>query len=163
MLLAGPYGRPAGELLPGVSRVVEWRTPWIDSTAPPVTGTHVLRLLRTIRDLAPEQALILTSCQQSPLPLALILRLAGTPRIAAISADQSGSLLDVRHVVDEEADVPESLRMLGLARAAGFELPPGDRGHLAVRHPLPETGHLAGPPGYVVVHPGGIAPGQGLA
>lgn len=160
VLLAGPHGRPAGELLPGVSRVLQWHAPWIDSTAPPVTGTHVLRLLRTIRDLAPEQALILTSYGQSPLPLALLLRLAGTPRIAAISADHPGPLLDVRHVVDEEADPPESLRMLGLARAAGFELPPGDRGHLAVRHPLPEIGHLAGPPGYVVVHPGVSLPAR---
>lgn len=160
VLLAGPRGRPAGELLPGVSRVLEWRAPWIDPTAPPATGPHVLRLLRTIRDTAPEQALILTSFQQSPLPLALILRLAGTPSIAAISTDDPGSLLDVRHVVDEDVDVPESERMLGLARAAGFELPPGDPGDLAVRHPLPEVGHLTGPRGYVVVHPGASIPAR---
>ncbi|GAA0824820.1 hypothetical protein GCM10009525_17030 [Streptosporangium amethystogenes subsp. fukuiense] len=160
VLLTGPRGRPAGELLPGVSRVVEWRAPWIDPTAPPVTGPHALRLLRIIRDTAPEQALILTSCHQSPLPLALVLRLAGTPRVAAVSADDPGSLLDVRHLVDEDVDVPESERMLGLARAAGFELPRGDSGGLAVRHPLPEVRHLTGPPGYVVVHPGTSVPAR---
>lgn len=127
VLLIGPYGRAAAELLPGVSRVVEWRTPWIDAAAPPVTSPHVLRLLRVIRDVAPEQALILTSLHQSPLPLALLLRLAGTTRIAAISADYPGSLLDVRHVVDEDVDLPEPERMLGLAGAAGFELPEGIR------------------------------------
>jgi len=154
VLLTGPYGRAAGELLPGVSRVVEWRTPWSDPAAPPMTGTHVLRLLRVIRDVAPEQALILTSRHQSPLPLALLLKLADTPRVAAISADHPGSLLDVRHVVDEEAEAPEPERMLGLAAAAGFELPANDAGGLAVRRPLPDVGHLTGAPGYVVLHPG---------
>ncbi|WP_329424809.1 glycosyltransferase family 9 protein [Streptosporangium sp. NBC_01495] len=160
VLLIGPYGRAAAELLPGVSRVVEWRTPWIDAAAPPVTSPHVLRLLRVIRDVAPEQALILTSLHQSPLPLALLLRLAGTTRIAAISADYPGSLLDVRHVVDEDVDLPEPERMLGLAGAAGFELPEGDQGGLAVRRPLPDVGHLTGAPGYVVLHPGVSLPAR---
>lgn len=160
VLLTGPYGRAAAELLPGVSRVVEWRTPWIDPAAPPMTGPHVLRLLRIVRDVAPEQALILTSHHQSPLPLALLFRLAGALRIAAISADYPGSLLDVRHVVDEDVDVPEAERMLGLARTAGFELPKGDPGGLAVRRPLPDVGHLTGPPGYVVLHPGVSAPAR---
>ncbi|WP_307827735.1 glycosyltransferase family 9 protein [Planomonospora sp. ID82291] len=163
VLLAGPHGRAAGELLPGVSRVLEWRTPWIDPEPPPVSGAHVTRLIREIRRLAPEQALVFTSFHQSPLPLALLLRLAGTPRIAAISTDYPGSLLDVRRVVDEDgedADVPEAERMLGLARQAGFELPAGDDGRLAVRRPLPGVGHLAGPPGYVVVHPGVSAPAR---
>ncbi len=42
-------------------------------------------------------ALILTSFHQSPLPTALLLRLAGISRIAAISTDYPGALLDVRH------------------------------------------------------------------
>nr|BFE77936.1 hypothetical protein GCM10020093_005370 [Planobispora longispora] len=139
VLLAGPHGRAAGELLPGVSRVIEWRTPWIDAEPPPVTGAHTARLLRAVRETAPDQALILTSFHQSPLPLALLLRLAGVPRISAISNDYPGSLLDLRRVVDEDVDVPEAERMLALARAAGFDLPPGDGGGLAVRRPLPEA------------------------
>ncbi|GII03660.1 glycosyltransferase family 9 protein [Planobispora takensis] len=160
VLLAGPHGRAAGELLPGVSRVLEWRTPWIDPEPPPVNEAHIARLVEDVRRLAPEQALILTSFHQSPLPLALLLRLAGVPRISAISTDYPGSLLDVRRVVDEDADVPEAERMLGLAAQAGFGLPPGDDGRLAVRRPLPEVGHLTGPPGYVVLHPGVSAPAR---
>ncbi|MFI6513015.1 glycosyltransferase family 9 protein [Streptosporangium sp. NPDC050855] len=171
VLLTGPYGREAARLLPGVSRTVEWRAPWIEPAAPPVTGPsapsvppvtgpHVLRLLRIVRDVAPDQALILTSAHESPLPLALLLRLAGAFRITAASADQVGSLLDVRHVADEGVDVPEAERMLALARSAGFDLPPGDDGRLAVRHPLPEVGHLTGPPGYVAVHPGVSCPAR---
>ncbi|GIH96181.1 glycosyltransferase family 9 protein [Planobispora siamensis] len=160
VLLAGPHGRAAGELLPGVSRVLEWRTPWIDPEPPPVNEAHTARLVEDVRRLAPEQALILTSFHQSPLPLALLLRLAGVPRISAISTDYPGSLLDVRRVVDEDVDVPEAERMLGLARQAGFDLPPGDDGRLAVRRPLPEVGHLTGPPGYVALHPGVSAPAR---
>jgi len=160
VLLAGPYGRAAAELLPGVDEVLEWRTPWIDPGRVPVTEAHAARLITAVRRIAPDQALIFTSFHQSALPMALLLRLAGTPRIAAISADYPGTLLDVRHVVDETVDVPEPERMLGLARAAGFHLPDGDDGRLAVRGPLPDTRHLAGPPGYVAVHPGASAPAR---
>ncbi|MEV0973044.1 glycosyltransferase family 9 protein [Microtetraspora glauca] len=160
IVLAGPYGRAAAELLPGVDEVLEWRTPWIDPGHVPMTGAHAARLIDAARAAAPDTALILTSFHQSPLPLALLLRLAGTPRIAAISTDYPGSLLDVRHVVDETVDVPEAERMLGLARVAGFDLPPGDDGRLAVRRPLPDVTRLTGPPGYVVVHPGATAPAR---
>ncbi|WP_310741247.1 glycosyltransferase family 9 protein [Microbispora sp. H10670] len=157
VMLAGPYGRAAAELLPGVGRVLEWRAPWIDPDRMPVTSEHAARLVDQVRAVGPDLAVIFTSFHQSALPTALLLRLAGVPRIAAISEDYPGSLLDVRHIVDESVDVPEPERMLGLARAAGFVLPPGDDGRLAVRGPLPDVAHLTGPPGYVVVHPGTTA------
>lgn len=160
VLLAGPHGAAAAELLPGVSRVLRWRVPWIDPAPPPVTPGDTERFLAAVRDVAPDEAVIFTSFHQSALPLALLLRLAGVRRIAAISGDYPGSLLDVRHVVDEDVDVPEVERMLGLAAAAGFPLPPDDDGALAVRRPLPEVRHLTGPPGYVVVHPGVSAPAR---
>jgi ADP-heptose:LPS heptosyltransferase len=34
-LLAGPRGRAAAELLPGVDEVLEYRAPWIDPEPPP--------------------------------------------------------------------------------------------------------------------------------
>ncbi|WP_169986726.1 glycosyltransferase family 9 protein [Microbispora sp. H10836] len=160
VLLAGPYGRAAAELLPGVDRVLEWRAPWIDPDRVPMTSEHAARLVEQIRAVGPDVAVIFTSFHQSALPTALLLRLAGVPRIAAISEDYPGSLLDVRHVVDEGVDVPEPERMLGLARAAGFDLPPGDDGRLAVRGPLPDVEYLTGPPGHVVVHPGTTAPAR---
>ncbi|MEU8275940.1 glycosyltransferase family 9 protein [Microbispora bryophytorum] len=160
VMLAGPHGRAAAELLPGVDRVLEWRAPWIDPEPVPMTSEHAARLVEQVRAVGPDVAVIFTSFHQSALPAALLLRLAGVPRIAAISEDYPGSLLDVRHVVDERVDVPEPERMLGLARAAGFDLPPGDDGRLAVRGPLPDVEHLTGPPGYVVVHPGTTAPAR---
>ncbi|MER7502594.1 glycosyltransferase family 9 protein [Nonomuraea pusilla] len=168
LFLAGPNGRRAAELLPGVDRVIEWRAPWIDHTPPPVSGAEVDALVSALRGV--DEAVVLTSFHQSALPLALLLRLAGVRRITAISNDYPGSLLDVRHQVDESVDVPEAERMLAVARAAGFDLPPGDDGRLAVRRPLPDIRGLTGQlPGvgagadegtYVVVHPGTTAPAR---
>lgn len=158
VMLTGPNGRAAAELLPGVDRVVEWPAPWILANPPPVSAERVEDLLALVRGC--DEALILTSFHQSALPLALLLRLAGVGRISAISNDYPGSLLDVRHVVDENLDVPETERMLELARAAGFVLPPEDDGKLAVRQPLPDVTRLTGDGPYVVVHPGSSAPAR---
>lgn len=162
VFLAGPNGRAAAELLPGVDRVIVWHAPWIDHTPPPVTAAGVEELVGRAGGI--DEAVLLTSFHQSALPLALLLRLAGVKRITAISNDYPGSLLDVRHVVDESVDVPEAERMLAVAEAAGFALPEGDDGKLAVQRPLPDigkfTGHCVGVGGvadkgaYVVVHQG---------
>ena len=161
VLLAGPAGAEAAALLPGVDEVWTWSCPWIAPTpAPAVDPAHLAALTDRVATLAPDEALISTSFHQSPLPLALVLRTAGVPRISAISVDYPGSLLDVRHVVDD--DLPEPERALSLARAAGFDLPPGDDGRLAVRRPLPRVAHDAlrdGVP-YVVLHPGASVPAR---
>ncbi|REF36910.1 glycosyltransferase family 9 protein [Thermasporomyces composti] len=158
VFLAGPRGRDAADLLPGVSQVLEWCAPWIDPEPQPVTETEVALLHKQVRAAAPDAALILTSFHQSPLPLALLLRLAGVDWIGAISEDYPGSLLDLRHRVD--GDPPEAERALSLARAAGFDLPDGDDGRLAVRRPLPDVSDLVGREPYVVVHPGVSAPAR---
>lgn len=157
-MLAGPRGATAAALLPGVDRVLTWCAPWIDLEPPPVAAAGVDRFVESIRALDIDTALILTSFHQSPLPLALLLRMAGVPWIGAISEDYPGSLLDLRHRVD--GDPPEAERALSLAVAAGFGLPPGDDGKLAVRRPLPEVGALTGEPGYVVVHPAASVPAR---
>ena len=155
VFLAGPAGADAAALLPGVDDVWTWTCAWILADPPPVSAADLDGLTARVRDLAPDEALISTSFHQSPLPLALLLRAAGVPRISAISVDYPGSLLDVRHRVDD--DLPEPERALSLARAAGFDLPPGDDGRLAVRRPLPPAAH---PPGYVVLHPGASVPAR---
>ncbi|WP_459545453.1 glycosyltransferase family 9 protein [Nocardia sp. X0981] len=153
--LAGPRGRAAAELLPGVDEVLEFHAGWVDFDGPPVTATVIDALRDRIGALAPDEALICTSFHQSPLPLALVLRMAGVPRIAAICTDYPGSLLDVRHRVDD--DIPEPLRALSLAAAAGY---PGNDSRLRVRADLPDTRALTGPPGYIVVHPGAAVPAR---
>jgi ADP-heptose:LPS heptosyltransferase len=157
-LLCGPRGRPAAELLPGVDQVICFRAEWIDPEPQPVSRAATEDLLRTVAELRPDVGVILTSFHQSPLPLALLLRLAGVPRLGAISEDYPGSLLDVRHRVD--GDVHEVERSLSLAQAMGFALPPGDGGELGVRRGggLPEAAAAHLP--YVVVHPGASVPSR---
>lgn len=157
-LLAGPHGRAAGELLPGVDEVLTWTAPWIDPEPPPITAEDTGEFVAKIRAKAFDRALILTSFHQSPLPLALLLRQAGVPWIGAISEDYPGSLLDLRHRVD--GDPPEPVRMLSLAEAAGYALPPDDHGALALRRPLPDVTHLTRGGPYVVVHPGASVPAR---
>ncbi|MDA8369764.1 MAG: glycosyltransferase family 9 protein [Nocardiopsaceae bacterium] len=160
VMLAGPRGRAAAELLPGVDRVIEWHTPWIDPHPRAVRVDAVEELIAAIRSEAPEAAFVLTSFHQSPLPLALVLRLADVPWIGAISEDYPGSLLDLRHRAP--TGPPEAERMLSLVEEAGYLLPPGDRGAPAVRRPLPDTAHLTGRPGYIVVHAGASAPARAI-
>ncbi|XRQ14952.1 glycosyltransferase family 9 protein [Actinomadura welshii] len=154
VLLCGPRGRAAADMLPGVDRVIEWCAPWIDPDHVPVERSDIDAVTRRLRGF--DRALILTSFHQSPLPLALLLRLAGTPWIGGISEDYPGSLLDLRHRPGE--DMPEPLRMLALAEDAGFPGPADTR--LRVKGPLPDTDHLTGGPGYVVVHPGTSVPAR---
>jgi histidinol-phosphate phosphatase family protein len=146
VMLCGPRGRAAAELLPGVDELIEWRLPWIDPSPDPVDGGDLAALVERIRAAGADEAVVFTSFHQSALPLALLLRLAAVGRITAISEDYPGSLLDVRHRVPE--DLPEPERARSVAAAAGFGLPPGDDGRLRVTVPAPRTG------GYVVVHPG---------
>ncbi|PRH77977.1 glycosyl transferase [Streptomyces solincola] len=156
-VLCGPPGAPAARLLPGVDEVLVWEAPWVGFQPPPVDRAEVDGLVDRLAAAAFDAALVLTSFHQSPLPAALLLRMAGVPRIAADSVDAPGSLLDVRHRRAPHAHEAEAA--LDLAEAAGFPRPPGDDGRLRVRHAAgaPElTG--AGP--YVVVHPGASVPAR---
>jgi ADP-heptose:LPS heptosyltransferase len=158
-LLVGPRGRAAADLLPGVGAVMQWCAPWIDPEPAPLSREYADELMDGVRAAGIQAALILTSFHQSPLPLATLLRMAGVPWIGAVCDDYPGSLLDLRHRV--AGDPPEAERMLSLATAAGYRLPPGDDGRLAVRGPLPAVTDLTGPPDYIVVHPGVSAPARG--
>ena len=161
IFLAGPRGRAAAELLPGVDEVVEFQAPWVDFDPPPVTSESMASLVRCLRHRRIDRAVILTSFHQSALPLALLLRLAGVPWIGAISVDYAGALLDVRHNVDD--DIPEAERALSLVRACGFQLPADDDGTLGIREPLHDPAPLIGLPGYVVVHPGAAVPARRMS
>ncbi|MDX1877109.1 glycosyltransferase family 9 protein [Mycolicibacterium sp. 141076] len=159
-MLVGPRGRAAAELLPGVDDIVEWQAPWVDFDSPDLTSEHAFRLVAALRAIAPQRVYISTSFHQSPLPVALLCRMAEVPWIGAICDDYPGTLLDLRHHVTP--DVPEPLRALSLVCAGGCQLPDSDDGALRVRHrELPEQleGELGGG-GYVVFHPGAAVPAR---
>jgi ADP-heptose:LPS heptosyltransferase len=158
-MLVGRGRGPVARLLPGVDDVLEFDAPWVVAEPGPLDPAAVEGLVGDVRRAEVDAALVLTSFHQSPLPLALLLRLAGVGWVGAISEDYPGSLLDLRHRLPEvPADVPESERALSLARAAGFDLPGPAR--LAVRQPLPDVRALVGEDPYVVFHPGADAPAR---
>jgi ADP-heptose:LPS heptosyltransferase len=174
--LVGPRGRQAAGLLPGVAGVAVWRCAWVDAEPPPVDRAGTEALVDALAALAADEAVILTSFHQSPLPTALVLRLAGVRRITAASVDHAGSLLDVRlrpgdATLDPTADLPDDLpepeRALAIAARAGHVLPADDDGRLAVtvdadaRVEAAAALDAAGVSGtYVVVHPGASVPAR---
>ncbi len=159
--LCGPQGRAAAGALPGVEEVFCWDSPWITAPAPETTAAQLAPLNVFLAERRFDEAIILTSFHQSPLPLALLLRLAGIRRITGASVDYAGSLLDVRLRPGEDfpEDQPEAVRALDIAEAAGYRLPPGDDGTLAVRE-VPDVRHLVGEGPYVVIHPGAAVPAR---
>lgn len=159
VLLAGPQGAAAARLLPGVAEVRVLAAPWITPTDRPVDAGLAAEVARIVRETGVEEAVVLTSFHQSPLPLALLLRLAGVRRITGASVDAAGGLLDVRLIPGETLpeELPEPVRALRIAAAAGYALPDDDD-RLAVL--LPDRPGSVGAPPYLVVHPGAAVPAR---
>ncbi len=157
-LLAAPSGAAAARLLPGVADVLVFDAPWTGFAPPPVDAGAVDDLIARVRAGGYDEAVVFTSFHQSPLPAALLLRLAGVARVSAASEDFPGALLDVRVRREEGPERHEVDAALALVRAAGHDLPAGDDGRLRVRDvPAPP----AGLPGrFVVVHPGASVPAR---
>ncbi len=160
VFLAGPQGAAAARLLPGVAEVRVLAAPWQTATGRPVDHDLVEEVETLVGSTGVDRAVLLTSFHQSPLPLALLLRIAGVRDIIGASTDTAGGLLDVRLIPGEDfpEDQPEPLRALAIARAAGYALPEGDD-RLAVQVPEGRSSH-APEGGYVVVHPGAAVPAR---
>lgn len=172
-VLASPQGEHAARLLPGVRDVLRFAAPWSGFDPPAVDSRTVAELVRTLEARAYDLAVVFTSFHQSPLPMALVARLAGIPRIAATSEDYPGSLLDVRHRRDAPPGGGHEVEAaVELAVAAGAPAPAGDDDlRLAVRRPLPTVpdGLLPAPAldaatngRLLVLHPGASVPSRGL-
>jgi ADP-heptose:LPS heptosyltransferase len=162
-VLCGPRGRAAAELLPGVTGILEFEAPWIDPDPGPARRADADRLVDEVRHLGVAEALILGSSHQSPLPLALLLRWSGVQRIAAVSHEYPGSLLDVR--LRGDPDLHEVERNLLVAEALGFPRPADDRLQVSrVPSGLAQAEErFSGDEPYVVVHPGACAPARTLS
>ena len=156
-LLVGRGQRAAARLLPGLDEVLDYDAAWVPLVPAPVDRRRTARLVRALRRRRFDSALIFTSFHQSPLPMALLLRLAGVAWVGAISEDYPGALLDLRHRVAD--NLPEAERNLSLATAAGFAPDPGGA-RLAVRRPLQSGPAWVPDTPYVVLHPGAAVPAR---
>jgi len=161
-MLCGSAGAPAAQLLPGVDDVIVWDCPWIAVDPPPVSRESIEWVQNAVREPGFDRAIVLTSFHQSPLPIALVLRLAGIPHITGASVDHAGRLLDARLIPGStlDEDLPEPERALAIAAAAGFSLPADDDGRLAVTGIGPAFDELGVTSPVVVVHPGASAPAR---
>jgi ADP-heptose:LPS heptosyltransferase len=131
-----------------------WDAPWTGFDPPPVEAGPTRQLVETLAAGHFDAAAILTSFHQSPLPLALLLRLAGMNEIAAVSVDYPGSLLD--HRVSYQENLHEVEQSLQVTAALGIGNPDDDRLALVVPH------HPALDDPYVVVHPSASVPARSL-
>lgn len=163
-LLVSSQGLAAAGLLPAVSEVLVHDAPWSGFRPPPVDRAATAGLVERIASGGYDRAVVFTSFHQSPLPMALLLRLAGVPFIAAASVDYPGSLLDVRVRRDDPPGGGHEVEAaVEIAVAAGARRPARIPG-LAVRHPLPDVTDLLPGDGrdLVVVHPGASVPARSL-
>src|SRR5699024_7905261 len=146
----------AARLLPAVREVLVLDAPWSGFDPPPVDRQALLDLAHRISARDYDQAVIFTSFHQSPLPMALLAKMAGIGQVAASSVDYPGSLLQVRH--RRPGGVHEVEAALDLVRAVGAHLPPGDDGRLQVIRPLPDVSARVPDHPYVVLHPHASVP-----
>jgi ADP-heptose:LPS heptosyltransferase len=153
-VLCSHIGAPAAAVLPDVDDVHVFDAPWVLRDAPAVEPASIGTLVATLAARRYVRAAVLTSSHQSALPMALLLRLAGVPEIAAVSLDHAGRLLD--HRITGDPDVHEVERTLLVTDALGAPRP--DPPSLAVR----VAGGIAVHPDRLVVHPGSAAPARTL-
>lgn len=154
--VSGPRGADAATMLPGIDTVEVLDAPWIPIEPDPFSPTVLQsRIDRWSADPF-DAAIVFTSLHQSPLATALVLKLAGVPRVAGISGDHPGALLDVR--LRSVHAVHEVDRGLELVAAAGYR--PTAMRRLRLNDPEPPP--LPVPDGAVVVHPGASVPARGL-
>ena len=167
-LLASPAGQAAAGLLPGIDEVLLLDPPWSGYEPPAVEPEPLEEMLRLLRQRSYDLVVVFTSFHQSALPVALLAKWAGVPRVVAASEDYPGSLLDVRvrrmpgGAPDDGGPVGghEVQAALAVAEAAGFALPRGDDGRLRVR---PVSHHGPAIPGpYVVLHPAASVPSRSM-
>jgi ADP-heptose:LPS heptosyltransferase len=162
-LLVSPVGRAAAGLLPKVDEILTFDAPWTGYQPADFDNAAFRAITGRLRRRRYTRAVIFTSFHQSPLPMALLARLARIPFVAGTSVDYPGSLLDIRHQRPAGHEVDAAL---DLAVAAGGKLPAGDDGRLQIRcmpvdsglirNTLPADGR------YIVVHPGASVPARSL-
>lgn len=163
-LLASRSGAAAARHLDDVDEVHVYDAPWAahPADAGPAADAQLIEQLRAARY---DAAVIFTVFSQSPLPAALLLRLAGIPLVAAHCRENPYRLLSDwqretelgmpgRHEVQRQLDLVAALGARCADTRLAFRVDPSDRARLAAM--LVECGIAPGRP-WVLVHPGATA------
>jgi lipopolysaccharide heptosyltransferase II len=164
-VLTSPAGAALQPYLPMVDDWIVHDAPWVKN-AQPASALDDFRLLNTLAERAFDAAVVFTVCTQSPLPAALMCRLAGIPLRTAYCRENPYALLS-HWQPEPDTDIArarhEVQRQLDLVAAIGWHTP-DPRLRFALREAdsdsLAAKLRLAGlAPGarFVVVHPGATA------
>ncbi|NVE21373.1 glycosyl transferase [Burkholderia glumae] len=165
-LLASGSGAALAPFLEDVDEVIRYDAPWVAQPAGAMrTGQDDQRMITALRERRFDAAVIFTVYSQSPLPAAMLCRLAGIARrLAHCRENPYGLLTDwVRESEPQQHTRHEVARQLDLVRQTGaltadtrmrFRLARHDR--LALDATLAARG-VAHPAGCIVLHPGATA------
>jgi len=170
-LLASPACAAVRRHFVDVDDAIPFRAPWVrhESGGDEDLGVAEAALVERLRRERFDAAVIFTSCSQSPLPAALLCRLAAIPlRLAHCRENPYGLLSDwvpetdvigdgMRHEVARQLDLVGSVGFRSADPQLRFEVLESDRQAVAAR--LASAGGDHGGP-WVVVHPGASAPSR---
>ncbi len=167
-LLTSSGGAGIAKHIPEVDDVIGYDAPWIKATTDRMSAQPEYQVVRRLRKMRFDGAVIFTVYSQSPLPAALLCRLAEIPLRAAYCRENPYQLLTdwVRDPEPENCVRHECRRQLSLAAAIGsrtgdermsLRVEPSARERVAAM--LREYGIREDRP-WAVVHPGASAPSR---
>ncbi len=164
-LLTSPSGAALAPHLPMVDAVIAHAASWAKHERP-ATALDEFMLIQRLAEGGFDAAVIFTVCTQSPLPAAMLLRLAGIPLRAAHCRENPYELLThwqpetdtdfatARHEVRRQLDLVGALGLRSADERLRFALRPSDEESLAAKLRL---AGLAPGARWIVVHPGATA------
>jgi lipopolysaccharide heptosyltransferase II len=172
-LLTSRAGAAVAHHVPELDEVIAWDPPWMPGSrgGQDEASPADLALVETLRARGFDAAIVFTVHTQSPLPAALLLHLAGIPRVLAHARETPYGLLSdwVPEPEIGAAERHEARRQLDLVGHVGFAT---DDEHLSFRVPPDAMRHLRdeilpaidlrprdGRP-WAVLHPGASAPSR---
>lgn len=167
-LLTSPAGAEAARLVPEIDDVAVYEAPWMKATPPRADGAADRATVDRLRSRRFDAAIIFTVYSQSPLPAALLCRLADIPLRLAYCRENPYQLLTdwVPEPEPERFIRHEVRRHLDLAARAGYvtaderlSLRVPERARRRAAGLLADLGLNPERP-WAVVHPGATAPAR---
>ncbi len=165
-LLSSGSGAAAADHVPEIDAVMRYEAPWMKGASGGLP--HDLRIIESMRAERFDAAVIFTSYSQSPLPAAMLCRLAGIPLSLAHCREKAYQLISdrvadaepehmLRHEVQRQLDLVASVGWQSHDSSLSFRVP--QAAMLRAQSLLATHGILPHTP-FVLLHPGASAPSR---
>ena len=167
-LLTSPAGAAIASMVPELDSVIVYEAPWMKATPARDSSALDREMVEGLRNMRFDASVIFTVYSQSPLPAALLCRLADIPlRLAHCRENPYHLLTDwVPETEPQEGIRHECRRQLDLVASIGCRTPDermslavSERAKTRVRELLERSGVDSENP-WAVVHPGATAPSR---